>query len=70
MQVIEAFHKRALKVRTLMKVSDIRKALQSDMRASLAETEIIVFALDRIRVGKCTRDDRGTLWYEAIHPLG
>lgn len=70
MQVIEAFHKRALKVRTLMKVSDIRKALQSDMRASPAETEIIVFALDRIRVGKCTRDDRGTLWYEAIRPLG
>jgi len=70
MQLIEAFHKRALKVKKVMKVSEIRKALQSDMRATPAETELIVAALNQIGVGKCSRDERGTLCYQALRPLG
>ncbi len=69
MQKIEAFHRRALKVKSKVKVSEIRKSLQSCMRASPADTEKIVNALDHIGVGKLSRDERGTLWYEALRSI-
>lgn len=70
MQKIEAFQRRALKVKSYIKVSDIRRALQSSMRASTEETEMIVAALDQIGVGKLWRDERGILWYQALRSMG
>ncbi len=70
MQKIEAFQKRALKVNAMMKVSAIRRALQSDMRATPAETDLIVNALHRIGVGKLYRDECGTSWYQALRQIG
>jgi hypothetical protein len=70
MQKILAFQNKALKVRKLCRVSDIRKALHSPMRASKAETELIVSALHEIGVGRLLRDERGTLSYQALKPLG
>jgi len=70
MQKIEVFQRRALKVKSPEKVSEIRKALQSNMRATPVETEMIVNALDQIGVGKLSRDQQGTLCYQALRSIG
>jgi hypothetical protein len=70
MQKIQAFHNKALKVEKPSKVSGIRKALNSPMRATTAETELIVTALNKIGVGRLSRDDKGVLWYQALKPMG
>ncbi len=70
MQKIEAFQKRALKVKVMMKVSAIRRALQSDMRATPAETELIVNALNRLGIGRLWCDEQGILWYQALKRIG
>jgi hypothetical protein len=70
MQKILAFHSKAHKVNKACKVSEIRKALHSPMRASKEETELIVNALHQIGVGRSWKDERGTRWYQSLKPLG
>ena len=70
MQKIQAFHNKALKVEKVSKVSGIRKSLNSPMRATTAETELIATALNKIGVGRLSRDEKGVLWYQALKPMG
>lgn len=69
MQKILHFHNTALKVKSPVRITDLRVKPVSAMRLSPAEAEMVANALQELGYGRVSTDEKGKLCYQALKPL-
>jgi hypothetical protein len=69
MQKILAFHNTALKVKKMVRITELRVQPASANRLSPPEAEMVAQALQKLDYGRVSTDEKGKLCYQALKPL-